>query len=904
MWAIKTGSPNTATIGKNLEVTDPNNANAVTASINRQTGIGDFLGIITDVITAKTNNDIQITGKVGINTSVPNAPLDIMGGSASDGNVPILRFSYDGTGGGDYNAITSFYNGATGGAIGFNVERVTGDAPRVMTLLGSNGSVGIGTTTPGAVIGSGVQVAMAQNAKVEIMSNNSSTTAPTLPQTGLRVVTKIAGTGVAGSAANPQGGMNALVAMAENSSSDHTNSIMRSIWAGAYNYGTVSGLNGLISQAINYAGGTATSIVGGNIISQNQATTGTISNMYGGLMQTVNGSATGTPTTTSMYGGYLFAGNNTGGINTNMFGGYNYARNYPSATTGTMYGTYNYALNDATATTMYGAFNDGYINTGGTATSTFGGYSRALGYGTSSGSLYGQYNYTTTNSANASGMYGTYNFMELAAAGSAASPLYGDFTLARTWNSSGTVNYLYGTRSIAQNYGTGTISNLYGLAVEATNNAAGTVPNIYGAYVAVGNGGAGPATNIYGAQIDLGSTSTPTNYYGLKVEDEGTVNPGWYSIYTGNSSGTGTKSYFGGNVGIGNTDPYAKLAITTGGAINDETNYTGIETVVNVTSGQDGGVYGNSTNINISGGVNNTSAVGSATYLVSSGDGNGLSANQNTVYSYGSDSYLSGTLNYVGVYGTSGTGSVGSGSTNTFVAGATGGSVTSGVGATNSFVSSNYNTTLEAYATDSFITMSAGTISTGAAYRANLNRNAGTITNYYGLKVEDEGTSNANWYSIYTGSTKSYFGGNVQVVGTLTATDLTLTSDARKKTDVQNIDDALMDITRLRPVTYHWKQGTEEIKTDKGLRYGFLAQEVEKIFPAMVKTNDKGMKTIDYIDLFAPIVDAVQELAHKVEALFDIVGKLTARIDTLEKDNKILHERLDRLEAAQVKPAS
>lgn len=66
LWAIKAGSPNTATIGKTLEVTDPANSNAVTASINRTTGIGDFLGVTTNSIAPKTGSTLPIKSNIRI----------------------------------------------------------------------------------------------------------------------------------------------------------------------------------------------------------------------------------------------------------------------------------------------------------------------------------------------------------------------------------------------------------------------------------------------------------------------------------------------------------------------------------------------------------------------------------------------------------------------------------------------------------------------------------------------------------------------------------------------------------------------------------------------------------------------------------------------------------------------
>ena len=60
-----------------------------------------------------------------------------------------------------------------------------------------------------------------------------------------------------------------------------------------------------------------------------------------------------------------------------------------------------------------------------------------------------------------------------------------------------------------------------------------------------------------------------------------------------------------------------------------------------------------------------------------------------------------------------------------------------------------------------------GTVTDAFSLYSTVDQRAGTISNWYGLYVVDEGTSNPNWYSIYTGTTPSYFGGNVGI-GTAT----------------------------------------------------------------------------------------------------------------------------------------
>ena len=45
-----------------------------------------------------------------------------------------------------------------------------------------------------------------------------------------------------------------------------------------------------------------------------------------------------------------------------------------------------------------------------------------------------------------------------------------------------------------------------------------------------------------------------------------------------------------------------------------------------------------------------------------------------------------------------------------------------------------------------------------------------------------------------------------------------------------------------------------------------IAQEVEKVFPEIVSTNNKGYKSVEYGNLVAPLIEAIRELNNKIDA--------------------------------------
>jgi hypothetical protein len=115
----------------------------------------------------------------------------------------------------------------------------------------------------------------------------------------------------------------------------------------------------------------------------------------------------------------------------------------------------------------------------------------------------------------------------------------------------------------------------------------------------------------------------------------------------------------------------------------------------------------------------------------------------------------------------------------------------------------------------------------------------------------------------------------LDVNGTVRADDFIEYSDIRLKKDVKTIEKALDQITRLRGVTFHWK----DKKNGNGQQLGVIAQEVEKIFPQVVSTGGSGYKSVAYSNLVAPLIEAVKELKAENETL-------KARLEAIEKKLK------------------
>ncbi|WP_422359565.1 tail fiber domain-containing protein [Reichenbachiella sp.] len=113
------------------------------------------------------------------------------------------------------------------------------------------------------------------------------------------------------------------------------------------------------------------------------------------------------------------------------------------------------------------------------------------------------------------------------------------------------------------------------------------------------------------------------------------------------------------------------------------------------------------------------------------------------------------------------------------------------------------------------------------------------------------------------------------------------TSDARFKKNVKSIDNALAKTQQLNGYTYNWNKLAKKQKgiTNKEEQVGILAQELEAVFPQLVKTDDEGYKSVNYAALTAVLIEAVKELSEQVTNLQGENAELKAeltKVDELE----------------------
>jgi len=90
-------------------------------------------------------------------------------------------------------------------------------------------------------------------------------------------------------------------------------------------------------------------------------------------------------------------------------------------------------------------------------------------------------------------------------------------------------------------------------------------------------------------------------------------------------------------------------------------------------------------------------------------------------------------------------------------------------------------------------------------------------------------------------------------------------SDKRLKENIKPIDSALDKVMKLEGVTFDWKKSDSilELKED----IGFIAQDVQKVVPELVRENENGMLSMRHQGVAPILLEAIKELKAEIEEL-------------------------------------
>jgi hypothetical protein len=116
-------------------------------------------------------------------------------------------------------------------------------------------------------------------------------------------------------------------------------------------------------------------------------------------------------------------------------------------------------------------------------------------------------------------------------------------------------------------------------------------------------------------------------------------------------------------------------------------------------------------------------------------------------------------------------------------------------------------------------------------------------------------------------------------------------SDIRWKKNLTAVEPVMNNIMMLNCFKFNWRADEfPEMKFDNSIQIGLVAQEVEKLFPELVRTDQNGYKAVAYDKLSVLLLQGMKEQQQQIES---------ARKENLELRYELqtLNERMEKIES-------
>ncbi len=195
----------------------------------------------------------------------------------------------------------------------------------------------------------------------------------------------------------------------------------------------------------------------------------------------------------------------------------------------------------------------------------------------------------------------------------------------------------------------------------------------------------------------------------------------------------------------------------------------------------------------------------------------------------------------------------------------------------------SYATTSSTGSTTGYGVLSSSSGNGANNYGISASGSGGTSINY-GVAGFAYGTTGSAAYGVYgyaTGGTYNwagYFNGPV-----FCNSGAWSGSDIRWKRNITEIHDELSNILTLKPVTYQWR--TDEfpkMSFTNDVQIGLVAQDVEKVFPNLVMTDNNGYKSVSYEKLSVILLEGIKEQQKQIESYKSQLQSLQEKVDKIE----------------------
>lgn len=106
---------------------------------------------------------------------------------------------------------------------------------------------------------------------------------------------------------------------------------------------------------------------------------------------------------------------------------------------------------------------------------------------------------------------------------------------------------------------------------------------------------------------------------------------------------------------------------------------------------------------------------------------------------------------------------------------------------------------------------------------------------------------------------------------------LTDVSDRRMKENITPLESSLENLMTLQGYSFTMKDDASG-----QVEYGLMAQDVQPVFPELVKTHEDGMLSLNYVGLIAPMIETAKSQQSLIETQQAQIDMLKARLDALE----------------------
>ncbi len=149
------------------------------------------------------------------------------------------------------------------------------------------------------------------------------------------------------------------------------------------------------------------------------------------------------------------------------------------------------------------------------------------------------------------------------------------------------------------------------------------------------------------------------------------------------------------------------------------------------------------------------------------------------------------------------------------------------------------------------------------------------------------------------GQYAGYFLGNTKVIGVLSCTSLTQTSDASTKNNIQYLrENALDNIMQLKPISFYYNLddrlfNAEDTKSPAAQQkhYGFMAQELKEVLPDIVYMGQDSLLSINYLEIIPLLVKSIQNQQKRITDLEHRITEYEASRDNVSTPSNMAPNR-------------